>query len=284
MLPTGCKLAVVGEQDKVTAGEVAAGSSRYHHVRYALPEGIDAFLLGVQGHEPGELQAVDPAQPGQARRPLRALGRAAENHLRRERAQVAHGAQPQPGGRGAGHHQAVLVLGRGGLQNLHIPPGQGPHELVPHRHRVGGGHAGPGLKADQRGPQVLGNHIDQALRHSGLHELTRPEAKLQARRDPGLHQGESVDRSEQLALGEVERRHHDRGAGRAPGRCRGRPAEGAEGAEGEHPEHGERDGRGGNGHRAPAPSRTPPRHGVSSPARPARRLPCPQAGPAATHP
>ena len=77
-----------------------------------------------------------------------------------------------------------------------MPPGQGPGEFTPHRHRVGHGYVGRWLQAGQRGPQVFGNHVDQALRQGGLHELTRPDTKLQARWDPGMHQGEGVDGSE----------------------------------------------------------------------------------------
>jgi len=53
------------------------------------------------------------------------------------------------------------------------------------------------------------------VRAGGLDEFAGAEVELELYRDPGVPDGQPVDGREQLALGEVERGHHDRAASRA---------------------------------------------------------------------
>ena len=77
-----------------------------------------------------------------------------------------------------------------------------------------------GSEAGQRGPEIFGNHVHQALLQGRLDQLAGAEVELELHRDPGVPDGQPVDRREQLALGEVERGDHHRVAVRAaaPGR------------------------------------------------------------------
>ena len=144
------------------------------------------------------------------------------NHLRRDgprslmvvsrsRAAVARvTARPSWSWAAAGCRTCTGQRARPARAHAAPPPGR----TRPRRPRAAGW---PARSPGTREPRRSGPAPGRAAR------LTRPKTKLQARRDPGLQQGERVDGSEQLALGEVERRHHDGGAGRASRRCRSCP-------------------------------------------------------------
>ena len=122
------QLAVIGEQDEVTAGEIAVG-------RVPAPPRPPrpASMASTASRSVSRGTNLANCRPYTWRSPGRQYGRCGHSGgpprtIRgAKRAQVADGAQPQPAVAVApGHHEAVLVPRRGGLQDLHMPPGPGP--------------------------------------------------------------------------------------------------------------------------------------------------------------
>ena len=71
----------------------------------------------------------------------------------------------------------------------------------------------------QRRPEILGNDVNEALAHRRLHELARPEVRLEPDWDAHVAQRVGIDTSKNLALDEVERRDHNHAPRRLSG-CR----------------------------------------------------------------
>jgi hypothetical protein len=69
----------------------------------------------------------------------------------------------------------------------------------------------PGSDRVERRPGVLGHDVDQALAQRRQHQLARTEAELALDLHALVLERLRVDLGDQLALGEVERRHHDAG-------------------------------------------------------------------------
>ena len=265
----GLQVAVIGEEDQVTGGQVPIGGGQYGDVDHTLLKRGDTLLLGVERQEPGEPQSVDAPQAGQAGGPGRAFRGTAKCEAASGTPQLAHGVQAQPGCSGAGDHLSVLILCRSRGQCLDTPGGQRAGQCHPHQRGIRHHDARMWLDAGQRGPEIFGNHVHQALLKCRLNELTRAEIEREPYRDPGVPDGKPVDRRQQFAFWEVERGHHDRvgtHAATLPGRCRA----GVTG--GEQEEQGK---AGQSGRRAPAqawPAGCPALgHGVTFPAAPVCR-------------
>ena len=214
------QVTIIREQDQVAGGQVPVGSVQHRDADHAVLQRGDALCLSVEGPEAGEAETVYLPQPGKAVGPVRAFGSTAESQPAGVPPQVADLVQAQATGGGVGDHQAVLVLGRGRRHDLDMPPGQRAGQRGPDRRRIRHQDARVGSEAGQSGPEIFGNHVHQALLQGRLDQLAGAEVELELHRDPGVPDGQPVDRREQLALGEVERGDHDRVAVRAaaPGR------------------------------------------------------------------
>lgn len=213
----GLQPAVIRERDQVAGCQVPVGGKQHRDVRHTVLERGDALPFGFERQEPGEAQTVHGPQPWHAIRAGRALWRAAQSHPPGDPGQVAYLAQAQTTGGGMGDDEAVLVLSPGWRQDPYVPAGKQPGQFTPHRRRIGHRNSGSRLEAGQRASEVLGDQVDQALFQRWLDDLARTEIELQANRDPRILDGQSVDRRQQFALGEVKRRHHHSVPSRAPG-------------------------------------------------------------------
>ena len=241
----GLQVTVVGEQDQVAGGEVPVGGVQHRDVDHAVAKRGDGLLLGVEGQEAGEAEPVYLPQPGEAVRPVRAFGSTAEGQPAGGPPQVADRVQAQAAGGGGGDHHAVLVLGRGWCHDLNMPPGQRAGQCGLDRRGFRYRDAAIGPEAVQRGPEIFGNDVHQALFQGRLNQLARPEVELELRRDPGVPDGQLVDRRQQLALRKVERGDHHRATLRAatvPGRHRTVRAGLARGEQREHQRAGRQRG------------------------------------------
>jgi hypothetical protein len=211
----GLQVTVVGEQEQVAGGEVPVGSVQHRDVDHAVAKRGDELWLGVEGQEAGEAEPVYLPQPGEAVRPVRAFGSTAESQPAGGPPQVADLVQAQAAGGGGGDHQAVLVLGRGWRHDLDMPPGQRAGQRGLDRRGIRHRDAWMGHEAGQRGPEIFGYDVHQALFQGRLNQFARTEVKLELHRDPGMPDGQLVDRRQQLALRKVERGDHHRATLRA---------------------------------------------------------------------
>jgi len=121
--------------------------------------------------------------------------------------------QAQATGGSVGDHDPVLVLGRSRSHDLDMPRGQRTGQRGPDRRRIRHRDAGTDLQGAQRRPEILGNHVHQALLQCGLDEFAGAEVELEPHRDARVPDGQPVYRRQQLALREVEGGHHDRAGG-----------------------------------------------------------------------
>ena len=203
---------VVGEQDEATGGEEAVRREDDRHVHDALLQGGDPLLLGGVRPERPEPHAVPAPQALPAVRTAGALGRAAEDQGWSRPAQVTGGPEPQPQGGRLRDGEPVLVLGGRRSQQ---PQAVGTERRRQLRLQSGA----PGCRGDgggdgrERAPEVLRDHVDEALAQRGEDQLPRSEPQLAPDRHLGLLQRLRVHLAQQGALGEVERRDDHRVGG-----------------------------------------------------------------------